>query len=376
MTSNLPLTQYTQRQRKMAAQLEAVGLYAAVFNPGPTLTYLTGMNFHLMERPVIFFLTAQTKAAIVLPVLEMAKTTRLTYDLKTYPFTDDPETWGEVYKLVAKDLDLAGKKVAVEGRRLRVLELRLLERAASSAEFIQADDILSPLRLYKDQTEITAMKHAVEIAEKALQTTLPFIQTGKSERAIAGELTLQLLKHGSDAEFPFSPIVSSGPNSANPHATPSDRLLQTGDLLVIDWGAAYNGYISDITRTFAIGAVDQEFHQIAAIVLQANIAGRNASEPGNLAQDVDRAAREIITSAGYGEFFIHRTGHGIGMEGHEDPYIREGNQLPLAPGMTFTVEPGIYLPGRGGVRIEDNVVITSKGSDCLTSLPRELRILI
>jgi Xaa-Pro dipeptidase len=376
MTSNLPLTQYTQRQRKMAAQLEAVGLYAAVFNPGPTLTYLTGMNFHLMERPVIFFLTAQTKAAIVLPVLEMAKTTRLTYDLITYPFTDDPETWGEVYKQAAKDLDLAGQKVGVEGRRLRVLELRLLERAASLAEFIQADDILSPLRLYKDQTEITAMKHAVEIAEKALQTTLPFIQTGKSERAIAGELTLQLLKHGSDAEFPFSPIVSSDPNSANPHSTPSDRLLQTGDLLVIDWGAAYNGYISDITRTFAIGGVDQEFHQIAAIVLQANIAGRNASEPGNLAQDVDRAAREIITSAGYGEFFIHRTGHGIGMEGHEDPYIREGNQLPLAPGMTFTVEPGIYLPGRGGVRIEDNVVITSKGSDCLTSLPRELRILI
>jgi Xaa-Pro dipeptidase len=226
--------------------------------------------------------------------------------------------------------------------------------------------------MQKDTSEISAMRKAVEIAQRALEKTIPSIQIGITERELASELTLQILRAGSDAEIPFSPIVASGPNSANPHAVPGGRTLEPGDLLIIDWGASYGGYISDITRTFSIGNIDPELEKIFNIVLEANEAGRSASQPGIKAGEIDQAARAVIESAGYGEYFTHRTGHGIGMEGHEEPYIYSGNELELQPGMTFTVEPGIYLPGRGGVRIEDDVLITEDSAESLTSLPREM----
>jgi Xaa-Pro dipeptidase len=174
--------------------------------------------------------------------------------------------------------------------------------------------------------------------------------------------------------MPFSPIVSGGPNSANPHASPTERKLQAGDLLVIDWGAAHDGYISDLTRTFAVGEVDDEYQKIHKIVQESNAAGRAAAKPGAHCAEVDIAARDVIEKSGYGKYFTHRTGHGIGMEGHEEPYMRGDNMQILEPGMAFTVEPGIYLPGRNGVRIEDNVVITESGADVLSDMPREIRV--
>jgi Xaa-Pro dipeptidase len=230
--------------------------------------------------------------------------------------------------------------------------------------------------MYKDQSEISTMRKAVDIAQQALSATLPKVKIGLTERELAAELTLQLFQAGCDPQVPFAPIVSSGPNAANPHATPTDRKLSSGDLLVIDWGASYQGYLSDITRTFAIGVLEPEYAQICRVVLEANTAGRKAARPGIAAEAVDQAARAVIQSAGYGMYFTHRTGHGLGMEGHEDPYIRAGNLALLESGMTFTVEPGIYLPGRNGVRIEDDVVITPTGAECLTSFPREVRQLI
>ncbi len=262
--------------------------------------------------------------------------------------------------------------VGVEPTRLRYLELDLLQRAAPQAKFLSAEETLSSMRMCKEESELAAMRKAVVIAQSALLATVPSIKPGVSELEIAAELTLQLLRGGSDTEFPFSPIVSGGPNSANPHATPSTRKLQSGDLLVIDWGATVQGYASDLTRTFAIGEVDPEFENIARIVLLANAAGREKAGPGVTASQVDQAARDVIEKAGYGVFFTHRTGHGLGLEAHEPPYIRAGSQLALEPGMTFTIEPGIYLPERGGVRIEDNVCITASGVECLSDLPREL----
>jgi Xaa-Pro dipeptidase len=174
--------------------------------------------------------------------------------------------------------------------------------------------------------------------------------------------------------MPFAPIVSGGPNSANPHASPSDRKIRQGDLVVVDWGAAVDGYVSDLTRTLAVGEVDAEYRKIHQIVLEANAAGRAAGKPGMPCANVDIATRTVIEKSGYGEYFTHRTGHGIGMEGHEEPYMRGGNMQLLEPGMAYTVEPGIYLPERNGVRIEDNVVITEHGAECLSDMPRELRV--
>jgi Xaa-Pro dipeptidase len=231
------------------------------------------------------------------------------------------------------------------------------------------------MRLLKDNEEVNAMRRAVGVAQKALQKTLPLIKIGMTEKEVASELTLQLLRNGSEPELVFSPIVSGGHNGANPHATPGERQLQAGDLLVIDWGAVVDGYISDLTRTFAIGEVDPEYQKIHRIVQEANSAGRAAGKPGVPCANVDIAARSVIEKAGYGEFFTHRTGHGIGMEGHEEPYMRSDNLLILQPGMAYTVEPGIYLPGRNGVRIEDDVVITPTGSESLSDMPRELVVI-
>jgi Xaa-Pro dipeptidase len=220
------------------------------------------------------------------------------------------------------------------------------------------------------------MRKAAEIAQAALEATKPVIKVGVTEREIASELVSQLLRHGSDPALPFFPIVSGGPeNSANPHATPTERALQAGDLLVIDYGANYADYYSDITRTFAIGELSEEQQRIYELVKQANAAGRAKVAPGVTAGEVDAAARAVIAEVGYGEYFFHRTGHGLGMEGHEPPYIRGDNQLVLQAGMTFTVEPGIYITGLGGVRIEDDVAVSEDGCDTLTTLPRELEVL-
>jgi Xaa-Pro dipeptidase len=232
--------------------------------------------------------------------------------------------------------------------------------------------VLAALRMKKDESEVRAMRQAVEIAQQALKAALASARAGMTERELAAELTLQLLRNGSDPEMPFSPIVAAGPNGANPHATPSDRPLTDGDLLIIDWGASSGGYFSDLTRTFRVGQVQEELSHIVEICIQANAAGRAAARPGARAADVDYAARRVIEEAGYGPYFTHRTGHGLGMEGHEEPYIYAENSQVLEAGMTFTVEPGIYLPGKGGVRVEDNLVITADGSESLSNLDRSL----
>lgn len=363
---------FLSRQKNLGQVLQAAGLDSLVLNPGPSLVYLTGLNFHLMERPVVAIFLPGRAPILILPELEAAKAAELDFPTQVFTFKDNPATWTGIYRQALQVAGLDGKRVGVEPRRLRVLELRMLEEAAPAARFDSAEAVLSSLRLQKDDQETAAMRRAVEIAQQALLSTLPSVRVGITERELASELSAQLLRAGSQSEFPFAPIVSFGADSANPHAVPTGRRLDYGDLLLVDWGATYDDYISDLTRTFAAGAVESELERIAGIVAEANTAGRTAARPGVRAGDVDRAARAVIDRAGYGLYFTHRVGHGIGMESHEEPYLFAENELQLAPGMTFTVEPGIYLPGRGGVRIEDNLVITASGAETLSDLPREL----
>lgn len=359
------------RLERLSAALRAQGLEALLLNPCPSLTYLTGLHFHLMERPVAALFTANEMPVIILPELEMLKVEGM--KVRAHPYGEDPATWGGVFRQAVQSLGLEGKRIGVEPRAMRLLEFQYVQAAVPGASFPDAAQVVSALRVRKDAGEVAAMRRAVQIAQAALEATLPGIRVGMSEQEIAGELVAALLRHGSDAALPFAPIVSGGPNGANPHASPSERKLQPGDLLVIDWGAAWNGYISDLTRTFAVGNVDDETLRIHHLVQEANAAGRAAGKPGAPCAAVDRAARGVIEAAGYGQYFTHRTGHGIGMEGHEDPYMRGDNEQLLEPGMAYTVEPGIYLPGRNGVRIEDDVVVTENGTECLSDMTRELR---
>ncbi len=368
---------FLERQHKLAQILAANQLDALALNPGPNLTHLTGLNFHLMERPVVAVFRPGAEVLLILPELEQAKLAQLPFKLQAFPYSEDRAAWPKAFRQAVEVGGLDGKRVGVIGRRLRVLELRFLEEAAPQAEFISAEAELAELRMKKDASEITSMRQAAHCAQNALTAALTELQIGMTEREFASELVIQLLRHGSDPHLPFAPIVASGPNSANPHATPTDRKFAEGEVLLIDWGANIDGYFSDITRTFAMGEVDAQMRQIAKIVADANAAGREAARAGIPTGEVDRATRAIISQAGHGERFIHRTGHGLGREGHEEPYISAGNEQILQVGMTFTIEPGIYIPQvggvrGGGVRIEDDVVITPEGCESLTDLPREL----
>jgi Xaa-Pro dipeptidase len=362
----------SSRLLELSKALQTSGLDALALNAGPSLVYLTGLHFHLSERPVVAIFTVDHDPVIILPELEMLKVSGM--PVQAFPYPENPVEWDGVFRRAVSLLKLNGKRIGVELRQMRLLEYRQVRSSAPQADFPDASDVVSSLRVRKDAGEVASMRKAVKVAQSALEATIPLIKVGMTEKELASELVIQLLKHGSQSEMPFAPIVSGGPNAANPHASPSDRKVQPGDLLVVDWGAAVDGYVSDLTRTFAVGQVEAEYRKIHQIVLEANAAGRAAGRPGAPCAAVDRAAREVIEKAGYGIYFTHRTGHGVGMEGHEEPYMRGDNLQLLEPGMAYTVEPGIYLPGRNGVRIEDNMVITENGAECLSDMPRELRV--
>lgn len=361
-----------ERIKHLANLLQAHDLMGLAINPSPSLTYLTGLHLHLMERPSILIITQDGKTAMILPQLEKGKVSDDSPIKAVFTYGDNPATWSEAFQAAGEFLNLQSGKIGVEPTVMRFLELSYLREALPGVEFVDGSQVFAKLRIRKDADEIAKMKKAAEIAQDALRQTLKVVREGINEKEIANELVIQLLRSGSDLKLPFEPIVAIGENSANPHAVPYDRPLKKGDVMLIDWGANFKGYYSDITRTFTLGDVDPEILTIAKLVQEANTAGRNAGKPGLAAGVVDQVARSVITAAGYGEAFTHRTGHGLGMESHEGPYIFGENTQILEKGMTFTVEPGIYLPGKGGVRIEDDVVVTESGLESLTDLPRQI----
>jgi Xaa-Pro dipeptidase len=360
---------HTDRLHRLVEQAGAHGFDALALVPGPNLFYLTGLSFHLSERPVVALIPVDRPPAIVLPALEAVKVEGASVGLDAFPYTDE-EGYTVAFQSACAALHLADCMMGVEALRMRLLEIRLLERYGPGCRLLPAEDVLAEQRLRKDQRDLEHMRRAVAVTEAALRLTVRQVRVGMTEREIASLLMVEILQAGGE-EMAFSPIVVAGPNSASPHATPTDRPIQSGETVVIDCGATVGGYAADITRTFAIGALEPELVRVYDVVQAANAAGRVAAGPGVSAEDVDQAARAVIDEAGYGEHFIHRTGHGLGLETHEPPYIVAGNERPLEPGMTFTVEPGVYLPGRGGVRIEDDVLVTAGGAESLTTFPRE-----
>jgi Xaa-Pro dipeptidase len=366
---------HTQRLTRVQELMQQKNLETLALLPGPSLSYLTELNFHLLERPIICIVSTKGRLLFIIPELERTKVEASKLEAEIFDYGEDQASRLAAFNSAAESRRLAGTRIGMEPLGMRAYELRLLEGAIPGAKFVPADDIVSSLRLIKGQEELSSMQKAVEIAEKALRETVSQVKIGMSEIEVASELVTHLFRGGSEPDIPFSPIVSSGPNSAHVHATPTDRKLQLGDMLMIDFGARTNGYVSDITRTFAIGEIDEELKEVYQVVMDANAAGKDAVAEGVQCAEVDRAARGVIEEAGYGKYFIHRTGHGIGLEGHEGPYISGDNLQTLSVGMTFTVEPALYIPGQGGVRIEDNVVVTPEGAESLTTFPRDLEVI-
>lgn len=360
---------HAHRHSRLIERLRADSLDALALVPGPNMYYVTGLSFHLSERPIVAILKEDGQRAIVLPKLEAVKVSRAD-GMKVFSYTDE-EGHEAAFRHACDTLELSESRVGAEGLRLRLVEVQLLERYAPGCRLVMAEDVLADLRMRKDGRELDMMRSAVAVTEQALQATINQVEVGTTEREVASKLRMELLQAGGDA-MAFSPIVVAGPNAALPHATPSDRPIQAGETIILDCGASIGGYAADITRTFVIGELGPELARVYEVVRAANRAGRAAVRPDVPAEEIDQAAREVIEDAGYGEYFIHRTGHGLGLETHEPPYIVAGNRQALRPGMTFTVEPGIYLAGRGGVRIEDDVLVTEGGAESLTNFTREL----
>lgn len=359
------------RLERLTQIMQANGLDAIALNPGSSLVYLTGLDFHLMERPVIAVFSVEGQVSIVLPALEKGKLEGLGFPVQNQTYRDDPADWNQAFVEGFSAFSGRALRIGVEPTRMRILEESYLRQALPQAEIVHAGPILAALRLHKDENELAKMRQAAIIAQNALLATLRVARPGWTEQQIAGELSVQLSRAGSQGES-FGAIVALSENAANPHSTPGQRVLKEGDFLLIDFGAMYEGYASDITRTFSCGEVSEEMWTVADLVFEANRNARENGKPGMPAGDLDRFARSVIETGGYGEYFTHRTGHGLGMEIHEAPYIFSGNPMLLEEGMTFTIEPGIYLPGRFGVRIEDDVVVTPVGLRSLTDLPRRV----
>ena len=366
----------TKRFNALVSAMETHHLDAVLLNPGSSLPYLSDLHFHISERPVVFCISKKGNVSIVVPELELQKVNHCPFAVETFTYSEDVSSWQIAFNNGLKFLaDEGARRIGIEPRSLRVLELRLIENALPQAKFEPCENLIASLRMRKDQEELKHMRVAVDIAQKALEATLPSVKVGVSERDMAALLIQNMLKLGSGGELPFQPIVAFGANSANPHAVPTDYCAKEGDMILFDWGANTNGYFSDLTRTFALGDPGQKLRDAYASVQAANAAGRAASKPGETAGNVDRATRQQIEDAGFGKYFTHRTGHGLGLEVHEEPYIRGGNDAVLDVGMTFTIEPGVYLDGLGGIRIEDDMLITVDGCESLSTLDRDLRLL-
>jgi Xaa-Pro dipeptidase len=365
--------------RVQAAMTEAK-LDVLALIPGSNFRYLTGFSPMLTERLALVLLsTLSDTPTLVIPALE-APGARTHLGARVEILTWDDAT-GSHAALQDSLNRLGGEKTVragVEFTAMRIQELRALENAATgmgmNLKTVDATTLLGRLRMVKDTHELAAMERAAQIVERALGRTIEQIRPGLTERELSRICTREIHEAGADGES-FEAFVGAGPNSANPHHEPGDRSLQSGDLIIIDCGAVCRGYASDITRTVALGEPGDQAHRIYETVKAANAAGRLAVRPGVTGEEVDRAARQVIEEAGYGAHFLHRTGHGLGLQTfpcHEYPDIVAGSRDPLPVGTTFTIEPGVYLEGFGGVRIEDDVVVTATGHRSLTDFDREL----
>ena len=267
-----------------------------------------------------------------------------------------------------------GSRIGVEGQRMRVFDLLALQKALPGAEFVDIHAEISAIRLHKTAAEMDLQRKAIRLSEAALEDTLSEIKVGMTETEIEGILLRNLFSHGADG-LAFAPIVAAGDNAAKPHAhARPDYRIKPGDALLFDFGGSYQGYSADITRTFFVKEVSDYDRAFYETVLAANTKGRDVSRAGITASDVDDAVQKVLEQSQFAEFRRHKTGHGLGLDVHEAPQIMRGNMQVLEPGMVFTIEPGLYRSGEAGVRIEDDVVVTEDGIECLTSFPRELRL--
>lgn len=372
MTEPFSADDFQARMARATAAAAAAGLTGLLIAPGPDLPYLTGYQpVAITERMTMLLLTAQAgpglsaqdQPVMIVPRLERPDAADAPVTLADWADGEDP------YAQLAALLDPAGRYGISDSAW--VLHLLELQGRVPGASFVSLTRSLPMLRAVKDADELARLAAAAAAADATYHDILGVRFAGRTETEVAADLAARLHAHG-HSQVDFT-VVGSGPNGAKPHHEAGDRVIAEGDMVVLDFGGLRDGYGSDTTRTVHVGAAPAaEMRKVHDIVREAQQKAFEAVAPGVPCQEIDRVARRHITEAGYGEYFIHRVGHGIGLTTHEPPYMTEGETQALVPGMCFSIEPGIYLPGRFGVRIEDIVTVTDDGARRLNTTSHEL----
>ena len=358
----------TERARRVRARMEELGVDALLLSVGADLPWLAGYEAMPLERLTMLVLPADGTGTLVVPRLEAPRVEPRPelFDLRPWEETEDPMA-------IVAGLVGARRTLAVSDRTWTIFVLALQD-ALPGRRWLPASLVTGPLRALKDAAEVSALRRAAAAADRVAAAlvagAIPLV--GRSEAEVSRDLAARLIDEGHD-EVNFA-IVASGPNAASPHHEPGGRRIEPGNAVVCDFGGRLDGYCSDITRTLFTGPPPGEFAELYAVLEEAQAAAVAAARPGTPCAQVDAVARDLIGAAGYGALFVHRTGHGIGREEHEEPYLVAGSEQVLAPGHAFSVEPGIYLPGRWGARIEDIVVTTGDGPEALNRVDHGLAV--
>jgi Xaa-Pro aminopeptidase len=360
---------FAKRCEKLSERVSSKNLDCIVITTSPNLKYFLNYVGQSYERFCCGLISNDgTRTALVIPKLDTEKA-RKSHAENVFPW-DDTEGYRGALREAIHSLGSNVNRVGCEDG-ITLLQTQQIRIETQTSDFASISEEISNLRLIKDQAEIAATIDAANRLSRAYKALPELIEAGQTEIILALELIEELSKRGlKTAHFP---LIQSGSNSAIPHCEPGTRKIRKGDMVVVDTSAVNEqGYHADYTRTYVIGKPTSKQREVYETVKRAQAHGIEAAIPRNSAQQVDKAARSVIEKAEYGEYFIHRTGHGLGLEVHEAPYLKEGNPVSLQSGMIFTVEPGIYLPGNFGARIEDNIIIDGKESKNVTALSHEL----
>lgn len=325
------------------------------------------------ERVLAIVLFQNEAPFLVCPQMEVETARAAGFDQTIIGYKDTENAWDKVTAEIDKRVSQVNR-VAVEKTHMNMERYEILQKAYPNSQFISAEEKLNQLRTIKDQVEIEKLRKACELADYAIEVGVNAIKEGISELEIVAAIEYEMKKKGVQ-KMSFETTVLAGAKAASPHGVPGMATVKKGDFVLFDLGIVYEGYCSDITRTVAFGDVSEENRKVYDTVLQAQLAAVEASRPGITCAELDQTARKMISNAGYGEYFTHRLGHGLGISVHEYPSITETNELKLQPGMVYTIEPGIYIPEKVGVRIEDDIVITKDGAEVLTKYPKELQVI-
>jgi Xaa-Pro dipeptidase len=364
----------SKRIEKVQVWLKENNIEAAFFNSKENVFYLSDFLTDPHERLMGVFLFKDAAPLFVLPSMETGQLKSAGWNDEIIGYADHENPWDMIKEAVSKRGLAQAGKIAIEKDVLSYSRSEAFLSLFPNAHVVNAEDKLNELRVVKDESEVAIMRRAAEMADFGVQTGVEALREGITEMEVLAKIEYELKKKGI-REMSFSTMVLFGEKSGEPHGNPGDRKLQPGDFVLFDMGVVLDGYCSDITRTVAFKSVSDKQREIYETVLKAEMASLEASKPGTRIGDLDSIARKIITDAGYGDYFPHRIGHGMGINVHEFPSMSHTNEGILQEGMVYTIEPGIYLPDIGGVRIEDDVLVTGDGYETLTKFPKELQII-